>query len=555
MGTITKLFISLITGVALQACSGSSSSSEKSPAKTTSTTAISTSSTSSTTSSSGSTGPLVQVAPITEAPLPENNGPVIALNNYQETGLDYVSLNSEVTFDVSFSDADGEQVTNALYSSNSSLECNASNIHLWKSEFAISSQTFTYQFASAENFFFCITSSDGVDTSYQRIPRVFTVLDTSGMQLWLKADGGVTSGVDGVSFWEDLSGLNHNATQADSLKMPELITDEDGKNAISFDGTNYFLDSHSYTARTVLAVIKPDSSSGNTQLGQIWGSYNEGVHVAFDPRNNGFSLSFDGNTPNQARFVMGESLVFSGFTAAAPSGSYTDQTKQMITVEFDADRPITVQEIGYLLSGTHLYRGSIYELIVFDKILDNAALESYQATLSSRWLNSGSSGQPPPSTPLSVTALGLSNSVNITWDKNGSSSFSIVYKDGDNSITSCTDGTVVSSSEVGNTDTYLILGLADASQYSFAVCSSDEMYYPGQIEMSQRVTATTLASAAYPTDGLVSHLDASLLVTENSGIVSGWQDRASGKSFIQPAGISSANYSATSFNGNPGFKL
>ena len=35
-----------------------------------------------------------------------------------------------------------------------------------------------------------------------------------GLQLWLKADAGITTNLDGVSLWEDQSGNNRHATAA-----------------------------------------------------------------------------------------------------------------------------------------------------------------------------------------------------------------------------------------------------------------------------------------------------------------------------------------------------
>lgn len=46
---------------------------------------------------------------------------------------------------------------------------------------------------------------------------------SDGLQLWLSADSGVTSDVNGVSLWADLSGNGLNVTQTDNARKPELI--------------------------------------------------------------------------------------------------------------------------------------------------------------------------------------------------------------------------------------------------------------------------------------------------------------------------------------------
>src|SRR5439155_12098304 len=65
-----------------------------------------------------------------------------------------------------------------------------------------------------------------------------------GLQLWLRADEGVTADANGaVTAWTDGSGKGNNATQSDATAAPRLVPDAiNSKPAVRFDGVNDFLD-------------------------------------------------------------------------------------------------------------------------------------------------------------------------------------------------------------------------------------------------------------------------------------------------------------------------
>ena len=64
-------------------------------------------------------------------------------------------------------------------------------------------------------------------------------IPTSGLQLWLKADAGVTLNGSKVSRWADQSGNGNNGVQLDAERQPLLVRDAlNGKPVIRFDGTD-----------------------------------------------------------------------------------------------------------------------------------------------------------------------------------------------------------------------------------------------------------------------------------------------------------------------------
>jgi hypothetical protein len=99
--------------------------------------------------------------------------------------------------------------------------------------------------------------------------------------------------------WPDASGNGFSASQSNPSYQPiYLSAGLNGNPAVQFDGAlSYLQDAHSYDARTAFIVYSVNSGLQNSgQLGQVWGNYSQGVHVAMDPRTginvNGFS--FDG---------------------------------------------------------------------------------------------------------------------------------------------------------------------------------------------------------------------------------------------------------------------
>ncbi len=71
-----------------------------------------------------------------------------------------------------------------------------------------------------------------------------TLTVTNDLQLWLKADAGVTAGAGGiVTAWQDQSGKGNNAAQSTADLYPLLVTNAiNGKPVLRFDGVDDFLE-------------------------------------------------------------------------------------------------------------------------------------------------------------------------------------------------------------------------------------------------------------------------------------------------------------------------
>ncbi len=70
-----------------------------------------------------------------------------------------------------------------------------------------------------------------------------TLTVTNGLQLWLKADAGVTAAAGKVTAWQDQSGKGNNAGQTVADTSPLLVNDAiNGKPVLRFDGLDDFLE-------------------------------------------------------------------------------------------------------------------------------------------------------------------------------------------------------------------------------------------------------------------------------------------------------------------------
>jgi len=89
-------------------------------------------------------------------------------------------------------------------------------------------------------------------------------IPTTGLQLWLKADAGVTLNGSTVSKWADQSGKGNDAIQPDLPRQPLLVKDGlNGKPTIRFDGLSRLglTGSKRMTQISLFIVFKMDSGT------------------------------------------------------------------------------------------------------------------------------------------------------------------------------------------------------------------------------------------------------------------------------------------------------
>jgi hypothetical protein len=87
-------------------------------------------------------------------------------------------------------------------------------------------------------------------------PPPFSPTDIAGLQLWLKADAGVTLNGSTVSAWADQSGNWNDATQATASYQPTFVANAlNGKPVLRFEGSNDFLNGILIESSTKIAIF------------------------------------------------------------------------------------------------------------------------------------------------------------------------------------------------------------------------------------------------------------------------------------------------------------
>lgn len=206
--------------------------------------------------------------------------------------------------------------------------------------------------------------------------------------LWLRANDINQADNSTVSSWSDFSGNSNDASQGNACYQPIYKPAQvNGMGTVRFDGVNDFFDDvRSYDARTIFSVYNVISTiQQSSDLGQIWGSYNQGFHLALDARSGGGTWSFDGNGSNQGRFGL-FGAAFNSFNANPNSPSWSYDQYEMVSLEFNATRSLSRQVIGSLVPsfsvGVHQFGGDIAEVIVYNTVLNSAQriiVENYLA--------------------------------------------------------------------------------------------------------------------------------------------------------------------------------
>jgi hypothetical protein len=104
--------------------------------------------------------------------------------------------------------------------------------------------------------------------------RALTEPPASGLQIWYKADVGVTSSAGKVSAWADQSGNGRNATQGTSTAQPSLVVDAlNGKPVISFNGTSNFMNfTYAVNGLSGMTIVMVANNTNSAQTGGTWHS-------------------------------------------------------------------------------------------------------------------------------------------------------------------------------------------------------------------------------------------------------------------------------------------
>jgi len=217
-----------------------------------------------------------------------------------------------------------------------------------------------------------------------------------GNVLWLDGNDVDGNGIPGGSLvggtdWIDKSPAGNDMTQTGPAgSIPSVLSGGplfNGNSVVQFDGDNDELGntSVSYDARSVFIVFRADSglqdATSGLALGQLWGNYDDGVHVAIEARTgnpieDGFS--FDGSGAATASYSLDNTLPFTASAEGSIEQMWAFDDVHLISAVFDANEALTAQYISFLNSSlsSHRFGGDIADLIVFDRILTDGSLDN-----------------------------------------------------------------------------------------------------------------------------------------------------------------------------------
>jgi hypothetical protein len=223
------------------------------------------------------------------------------------------------------------------------------------------------------------------------LPPTFKATDITGCSLWLDASDASTKNiVDGkILNWIDkTTGKDFASQTTTNAPVPgELIN---GRETVNFlDAISYMRYSGNISYRECFIVC---NLQDHDLLGQIIGSYIQGLHIAIDMRGSDVAsgtFSFDGN--NLLSLTAQYALNNNDYTANFYANTTTSQPQlasnipQSIACVWNNSATTDTHYIGALLPSfsieTYSLSGAIGEIIIYDRLLtdtERAIIRAYQ---------------------------------------------------------------------------------------------------------------------------------------------------------------------------------
>lgn len=264
-----------------------------------------------------------------------------------------------------------------------------------------------------------VTATSGAQSTSVSFTLFSDSLIRSGLQIWLRADRGVTKdSANRIATWADQSGNNRNATQSSTNVKPTLDANGlNGRPVVRFDGGDSFNLPNflgSMTAATVFVVprVAINASSEN-------GLWRLGSSAAFEITNYpGYTdhtvirESF-GTSDSQYYPIPAQSLydfhVYS-VNATASSWQASINGKVLHWTDTNAVAFTTTPRLGRDINS--FFKGDIAEFLIYNRGLTIAEEKSVRQYLNAKYAFVAGA----PGTPLDLTATAITNQkVVVEW--------------------------------------------------------------------------------------------------------------------------------------------
>ncbi|HEY5791937.1 MAG TPA: chitobiase/beta-hexosaminidase C-terminal domain-containing protein, partial [Chthoniobacterales bacterium] len=252
-----------------------------------------------------------------------------------------------------------------------------------------------------------------------------------GLDLWLKADAGVTKDVDGkVSVWADQTANGNHASQASAGSQPVWVDEAlGGKPVLSFGGTIQSMsvaNAHNFdlAAPTIYVVGKATSGS---YLAKNQANYVDGRRRKLQLKSDCFASGPDYATISYTAISQNYHILGVEGISNTSQKIFVDGVENASTQTLDFT---SYNEAGLLIgaafsSGAEPLNGQIAEILVYDRILtesERLQVEVYLSQKYSLWLNvpapsvSPGGGDYADSIPVTVTTPVPNGVIRYTLD-------------------------------------------------------------------------------------------------------------------------------------------
>lgn len=222
----------------------------------------------------------------------------------------------------------------------------------------------------------------------------FLPTDLTGLQLWLDAadTSTITESGNAVSQWDDKSGNGFDVTQVVGANQPEtMVSTIGGLNALKFDGDDDVLNNTSFIdfSTITIFVIAEYEAGGDVNQALVdinSGATNTGIMVYREVSSSKLRI-FD---PGQKNIIIPESVPITHiFTATVSLFSTTYHIDGVLMGEISSNtltNTLNRVDIGQLAElAVFTLKGSIGEVIVYDRAVSFSERNQVEAYLSKKW--------------------------------------------------------------------------------------------------------------------------------------------------------------------------
>jgi hypothetical protein len=399
-----------------------------------------------------------------------------------------------------------------------------------------------------------VTAGSGTNTIQVTFTARSTELPTAGLNLWLKADEGITKDASGfISQWDDQSGNGNHATQATGSAQPKRMNNAlNAKPVVRFDGNNDFFSvatassliagTNSFTLFGVLTrrdgdicnllAYTPPDGSQNVQL------YVAGSGMALWGVDSHVFVHSHGTQTNNPQLVafLRDGDTWRSYNDGAQTGPDVTDSRSLLT-------PSSPYRLGTIGAATvQFLNGDLAEIILYDRGLSDADRFAVERYINGRYEFLS------PKAPTNLTATAVSSSqISLVWEDQATTEagFEVERKTG-------AGGTYETIASLQADAVALIdTGLTAEVQYFYRVRATNSFGLPAY---SNEADATTLSGGTdLPLAGIALWLRADEGVQmDGSGNISQWTDASGrGNHATQSSAASQPKHTNSVLNAKP----